>query len=82
MFLALTLSVVIFFAASMALQTRSASHNKGNWEIIFWVSAFTTAYASTAILLLVAGFSMIGVIAFIAGMFMLVRRIFLHGLKF
>jgi hypothetical protein len=82
MFLALTLSAVIFIAATMLLQTRSLFYLKGNWEIIFRFSVFMTAYATAGLLLVLAGYSIAGILAFIAGMVMLVRKIWRDGIKF
>ncbi|MCC6980973.1 MAG: hypothetical protein IT343_21815 [Candidatus Melainabacteria bacterium] len=82
MLLEIILSVLILTAATMLLRTRSLFYLKGNWEIIFRAAGFMTAYATAGLLLASAGYSAIGVIAFIAGMFMLGRKIWLDGIRF
>ncbi len=82
MLLEIILSVLILTAATMLLRTRSLFYLKGNWEIIFRAAAFMTAYATAGLLLAAAGYSIIGVIASIAGMFMLGRKIWLDGIRF
>lgn len=82
MFLTILSSVVIFITASRVLQAPSLFYLTGNWEIIFRASVFMTAYATAGLLLAVAGYSIIGMIAFIAGMVLLVRKIWRDGIKF
>jgi hypothetical protein len=82
MFLTILSSAVIFITASRVLQSRSLFYLTGNWEIILRASVFMTAYALSGLLLAVAGYSIIGIIAFIAGMVLLVRKIWRDGIKF
>ena len=82
MLLEIMLSVLILTVATMLLRTRSLFYLKGNWEIIFRFSVFMTAYATAGLLLSLAGFAITGVIAFIAGMVMLIGKIWRDGIKF
>lgn len=75
-------ALLIFIGASGVLATKTPFAFKKTPAIILLAATFTASYAATAFLFWLAGYSIIGIIAFVAGIAQLARRMFKDAMRF
>jgi len=78
----LVLAALIFTATTAILETRTPFAFKKTPVIILMAIAFTAAYSATAFLLSSAGYALISIISFVAGISILLRRMFHDAMRF